>query len=155
MSLLLKTSENLDRLRYKYVAYLVIRDAIGFYFGIPKFMKTLDTEAVINYKVAERTKGKDLTERQLEKHSRLVTKSVKARVAYLEDDLEHCREVLFTDNIWMQLLDLDVEFFKSYLDKLPPTITDELAIVPNWTTRDDSLSRPYSTSNKGLKNISF
>jgi hypothetical protein len=52
-------------------------------------------------------------------------------------------------------LDLDVEFFKTYLPKLSEDVKNQLAVVPSWTTRDHSLGRPYLVDNKNVASIAF
>lgn len=153
---IIEAMSNLDTLRYRYLAYFVIRDAIGFYFGIPKFMDSLNTDKLINDRLKLKLKDNpDADEKQIERYKRLIDKSVKSRVAYLSDDYEHCKDVLFNDNVWLQLLDIDTEFFQTYLNKLPQETKDELAIVPSWTIRDDSLRRPYLNSEKAVREIKF
>lgn len=132
-----------ESLRYKYLAYYVLRDAIGFFYGIPKFLESLDRDAVIESKLQKKIKDKQVSEQQIIKYRSLIEKSVDKRIKYLEEDYVHCQDVLFKDNVWLQLLDIDPEFFKVYLNKLPKEISDELAIVPSWTVRDHSLKRSY------------
>lgn len=148
-------SESIDKLRYRYLAYFVIRDAIGFYFGIPKFMEGLDVDKIVKSKLDDKIKDKEVTDQQIEKYRRLITKSINARITHLQEDHKFCQEVLFTDNIWLQLLDIDAQFLHTLLTKLTTEAADELAIVPNWTTRDDSLRRPYLNTERDVRNLKF
>jgi hypothetical protein len=151
----------LQKLRYRYFAYCVVRDAIGFYFGIPKFLQTVDFNTVVSEKVkakvaeAEAELGRKPSSKELGRYRRSVEKSVKSRIRELEEDFEHCKLVLFEDNLWLNHLDLDVEFFKTYLPKLSEDVKNQLAVVPSWTTRDHSLGRPYLVDNKNVASIAF
>lgn len=135
--------------RYRYLAYLVVRDAIGFYFGIPKFLGSFDREAAVgqfferNLRALERRKSRPLARQEIERCRRAAERAVTERIALLEEDLKHCREVLFSDNIWLDHLNLDCQFLKLYLGRLPEEVQEELAVVPNWSTRDHSLGRSY------------
>lgn len=151
----LTRDKHVDKLRYRYLAYFVVRDAIGFYFGIPKFMDSIDRDKVIAERLEQKIAGRDVPEEKVCRYRELIEKSVDNRISHLAEDFQHCEDVLFNDNIWLQLLDIDCEFFKSYLHKLSTSTTDELAIVPNWTTRDDSLSRPYLISERDVRNLKF
>ena len=42
-----------EKQRYKYLAYVVIRDALGFYLGINKFFQDLDIDAVVQDKMSD------------------------------------------------------------------------------------------------------
>jgi hypothetical protein len=114
----------LQKLRYRYFAYSVIRDAIGFYFGIPKFLQTVDFNEVVRMRLADKVAlregvvGRALSDKEKTRYRKSIEKSVRSRIYELEEDYRFCEEVLFEDNIWLQHLDLDVEFFKHYLPKL-------------------------------------
>ncbi len=150
----------LQKLRYRYLAYCTIRDAVGFYFGIPKFLANVNQVAVIEEQFQKRTKfletkkARELTPEEAKRCRRSVEKTVLDRIALLQDDFLNCKDVLFTDNIWLQLLDLSPEFLQTYLCGLQPSVRDELAVVPNWTTRDHSLGRPY-IGDKMSRDIKF
>lgn len=147
---------NLDILRYRYLAYFVIRDAIGFYFGIPKFMSDLDIDKVAEARLKVKLSVKPTdSEKQIDKHKRLILKSINSRVEYLKEDYEFCKDVLFEDNVWLELLDIDPQFFKSYLAKMPESVVNELAIIPSWHTRDEDLGRPYLSSQHNVGQIKF
>lgn len=135
-------------LRYKCFAYFVIRDALGFYFGIPKFLSTCDLNQVIEEKLDKKIKNQTLSVEQINKHRRLITKSVQKRVDSLREDYQNCQDTLFTDNLWLQWLGIDPEFFKRYVKTVSVTAIEELAIVPTWNRRDDLLRRPYLSSDK-------
>lgn len=146
----------LEVLRYKYLAFLVVRDSISFYYGIPKFFDTFNIEESVNAKVNERFGSEAHTDKQRNRYKKLISKSIEKRVNYLKDDYKHCKQTLFEDNIWLQLLDIDPEFFKTYLDKLPRKLQDELAVVPKLSVRDDSLPRPYLiNSDRNVKDLRF
>lgn len=151
----------LQKLRYKYFAYCVVRDAIGFYFGIPKFLQDVDFNEVVRQRLTERTEAREnvigrlLSDKEKAKYRKSIEKSVRTRIYDLEEDYRFCEQVLFEDNIWLQHLDLDPNFFKNYLPSLPDTTKDQLAVVPNWTTRDHSLGRPYLVDNKNAASIAF
>lgn len=150
-----------QNLRYKRLAYCVIRDAIAFYFGIPKLFKDNDyTGAVDDLIVAkisslEKAKNRPLTEKEVAKCKRLTEKIMAVRLKELTTDYDQCKEVLFEDNLWLQLLDLKADFFKNFLDTLPQETKDELAVIPKWTTRDHSLGRPYINDNFELTSSIF
>lgn len=147
---------NLDILRYRYLAFLTIRDSIGFYLGIPKFIESVDIPEIIEEKLQEKLSTKlNPTDRQISKYRNSIAKSIEARLAYLLDDYKSCEDVLFNDNIWLQLLDLDPTFMKSYINKLSSDMKEELAVVPSWTIRDDSLRRPYLNNDRPIKEIKF
>jgi hypothetical protein len=139
--------------RYKLLAFLIIRDAIGFFFGIPKFFESLNIDEVIKNKLNDKIKDREITDKQKDKYRRLITKSVNARIAYLQEDYEFCKDVLFTKNIWLELLNIDPIFFETYLNKMSEKSIDELAIVPNWTMRDESLRRPYLNAELNPKTL--
>lgn len=146
----------LEVLRYKYLAFLVVRDSISFYYGIPKFFETFDMEKSVDAKVREKFSNEDHTPKQKTRYRKLISKSIEKRVNYLKEDYEHCKQTLFEDNIWLQLLDIDPNFFKTYLNKLPPNLQNELAVVPKLSVRDDSLPRPYLiNSDRNVKDLRF
>ncbi len=146
----------LQRLRYRYLAYRTIRDALGFYLGIPKFLADVNVDEVVNQKfthrlsILEKKKGRKLTDKEATRSKRTIEKTVLNRISLLNQDYLYCEDVLFNDNLWLQLLDVDPEFFRNYLDRLTPSMKDELAVVPNWTTRDHSLGRPYITDKMSM-----
>lgn len=151
----------LQRLRYKYFAYIVVRDAIGFYFGIPKFKSSTDLETVVHerlekkidlWQLKRKTVISDSERSKLEKS---VRKKVNDRMQQLDADFIYCKQVLFEDNLWLQHLDLDPGFFKTYLPQLPDKMKDKLAVVPTWTRRDYALKRPYLVDKKDAKAIDF
>lgn len=139
--------------RYKYLAYIVIRDAIGFYFGIPKFLEQKNLESVLRKAVTEKVmalkneKGRELTQKEVTQCVRSVRRQLISRIRELESDFDCCQQVLFEDNLWLQLLDVNETFFASYLPKLNDKTKDMLAVVPKLKTRDHSLGRPYINDN--------
>lgn len=142
----------LSILKYKYFAYMNVRDAIGFYLGIPIFLKTINQEELIEERLKQKlAKNPNYSEADILKYKKLITKSLQNRIKNLEDDYEYCKTVLFTDSLWLQWLDLDSNFFKTYLDRLPEHIVAKLAVIPSWTIRDDDLSRPYLNSDRNVK----
>jgi len=151
----------LQKLRYQYFAYCVIRDALGFYFGIPQFLQTVDFNKVVSDRLALKIKdredvvGRPLSDKEKARYRKSIERSVRTRIYELEEDYRYAEAVLFEDNIWLQHLDLDVEFFKHYLPKLAPEHKTQLAVVPNWTTRDHSLGRAYLVDNRNVTSIVF
>jgi hypothetical protein len=150
-----------QNLRYKRFAYCIIRDAIAFYFGIPKlfaendYIKALDSLIAEKLSNLEKAKKRPLTEREINKCKRLTERLMASRLEELTTDFNHCKDVLFKDNVWLQLLDVNAEVFKTFLDTLPEHTKDELAVVPKWSTRDHSLGRPYINDNFKLTKIVF
>jgi len=146
----------IQHLRYRYLAYCVIRDAIGFYFGIPKLFEQSNFSVALkeftDQKINElqKSKNRPLEQKEIDKCTKVTEKLMASRLKELTTDYENCQDVLFTDNLWLQLLDLDSEFFKNYLPKLSSELIDELAVVPKWHTRDHSLGRPYINDNFDL-----
>jgi hypothetical protein len=146
----------LQQKRYKYLAYIVVRDAIGFYFGIPEFLLEDNLEDVFVRAVEEKIKelkkekGRNLTSREFNRCLISVKRALNARIKELEEDFNNCQDVLFEDNLWLQLLDLDAMFFREYLPKLSTHIKKELAVIPKWGTRDHSLGRTYINDNFNL-----
>jgi hypothetical protein len=138
---------------YKHFAYLVVRDSIAFYFGIPKFLEEENLKEVLKQitedkiRQAEFKKGADLNQKEYNKCINSARRSLSLRVKELEKDLERCEDVLFRDNHWLQLLDLDESFFKGYFAKLDQATKDSLAVVPKFKTRDHSLGRSYINDN--------
>lgn len=117
---------------YQRLAFVVLRDAVGFYFGIPEFFtQNADKAEAIKF-----ITGTGKTEEAAEK---IIAKRTKE----LEEDFEHCCELIKSDNIWYQLLGLSPEVFYNYLQNLSPEERRELAVIPKWTTQDYSLGRPY------------
>ena len=135
--------------RYKYLAYVVIRDAIGFYFGIPKFLNQDNLEKVVDkaleekLRIIKKEKNRELTTKEKNRCLRSVKRAVTLRVRELEEDFNHCERILFEDNLWLQLLDLKESFFKRYFAKLNEDTINSLAVIPKLKTRDHSLGRAY------------
>lgn len=102
-------------------------------------------ETLLNDKITqwEVVKDRKLTDKEIKRCSNIVNRSIQNRLKELTMDYEYCEDVLFNDNIWLQLLDVNGEFLKSYLNKLPQETKDQLAVVPKWNTRDHSLGRAY------------
>jgi hypothetical protein len=151
----------IQHLRYKYLAYCVIRDAIGFYFGIPKLFNQCPFEDAVselsNQKITglEQAKGRKLTDSEVDKCVRLTEKMMAGRLEELTEDYLYSKDVLFNDNLWLQLLDLNGSFFRDYLDSLSIDLKDELAVIPKWNTRDHSLGRPYINDDFNLASKYF
>lgn len=117
---------------YQKLAYIVIRDAVGFYFGIPEFFaQNSDKEQAIDSIVST---GKTQEEAE---------KIVNKRTKELQEDFNYCYELLKSDNIWYQLVGLNPEAFYTYLQSLSVEERQKLAVIPKWTTQDYSLGRPY------------
>lgn len=117
---------------YQRLAFMVLRDAIGFYFGIPEFFDlNSDVNSAINTLI---TSGKTKEE---------AIKIIDKRIKDLKEDYKHCEEILSTNNIWYELLELDAEIFFNYINTLSSSEKQELAVIPKWTTQDYSLGRPY------------
>lgn len=140
---MLSPEDKIQHLGYKYLAYVVIRDSIGFYFGIPIFLESFNQEELVNQKLQDRIKRKNLTQKQILRHRQTINQSVARRINCLKEDLAHTEELLFTRNVWLEWLDIDPEFFQTYLPNLPDKVIAELAIIPNWDFRDEELRRPY------------
>lgn len=151
----------IQQLRYRYLAYCVIRDAIGFYYGIPKFFNACNTEEVHTKMISDKIeslqtlKSKELNEKERAKCELSVRRTIDKRIKELEEDYNNCVDVLFGDNIWLQLLDVKGEYLKHYLDTLPENMKDELAVVPKWATRDHSLGRSYINDDFTFKDFGF
>lgn len=143
----------IEKLKYKRLAYCVVRDAIGFYFGIQKFFelnnpKDAYTKIVQSrLEIIEREKGRKPTEREILKCKKFVRRLINARIKELKIDYVYTKQVLFTDNLWTEHLDINADYFRSYLENLPQNEKDALAVVPKWTTYDHSLGRPYINDN--------
>jgi hypothetical protein len=119
-------------LNYQRLAYTVLRDAAGFYLGIPEFfIQNADKDVAIK---SITDTGKTEEEAQ---------KIIAKRIKELEDDFKDCFTLLTSDNIWYQLLGLNPENFYNYLQNLSAEDKADLAVVPKWTTQDYSLGRPY------------
>lgn len=125
-----------EKQRYKYLAYVVIRDALGFYLGINKFFQDLDVDAVVQDKISN-----GLSDADARQH-------IKHRLKGLQQDLEHAQQTLFTPNIWLMWLNLHPSYVKEYVEKLTDDEKEVLAVVPTWKTRDHSLRRPYLVDDK-------
>ena len=144
---------NMEQQRYKRLAYVTVRDAIAFYFGIPEFLKDENLTDVFARALQEKIntlqedRQRELTQKELIKCFQSVRKSLRIRVKELEEDLVHCENVLFHDNIWLQLLDVEEDFFKVYLSRLDSDTKRALAVIPKWGTRDHSLGRVYINDN--------
>lgn len=119
-------------LNYQRLAYTVLRDATGFYFGIPMFFEQNSDKTVAIKSITDTGKTPDEAEKIIYK-----------RTKELEEDFKHCYELINSDNIWYQLLGLTPESFYNYLQNLPAEERRQLAVVPKWTTQDYSLGRPY------------
>lgn len=149
-------SLNLQKQRYRYLAYIVVRDAIGFYFGIPQFLAEDNLDSVFvnalqeKLKEVRKEKGRSPTPKEVNRIIRLVKRSLNARVKELEEDFATCKDVLFNRNIWLELLDLNEDFFKVYLPNLDDKLKKDLSVVPKWGTRDHSLGRTYINDNFNL-----
>lgn len=144
----MEINENLtsQKQRYKYLAYCVVRDAIGFYLGIPQFLhENKDTTKACNYvfKCKIKTRKTPLTEKDVEALKQWSENTVSARIKELEEDFEHCIELLTTNNIWLQLLDTTPEVLIKQINSLTELERETLAIVPKWTTQDHALGRPF------------
>lgn len=155
-----KISEQVQNLRYKYLAFSVIRDAIGFYLGIPKFLakptdEVYQSRLKSKIELREKKLQRPLTNKELARCELIVSNGIESRISQLKIDLLDCEDVLFHDNHWLQLLNLDAGFIRSYLNKLSQATKDELAIVPNWTTKDHSLGRPYITDERDVTQLKF
>lgn len=146
----------MEQLRYKRLAFVTIRDAIAFYFGIPEFLKDENLTEVFAKALQEKIntlqedKQRELTQKEINRCFHTVRKSLSLRIKELEEDLVHCENVLFHDNIWLQLLDVDENFFKTYLTRLNSEAKRSLAVVPKWGCRDHSLGRAYINDNFDL-----
>lgn len=121
-----------SRFNYQRLAYTVLRDAVGFYFGIPEFFEQNSDRQESIQAIIDTGKTEEEAEKILVK-----------RTKELQDDFSHCCILLKTDNIWYQLLDLNPEFFYNYLQGLSKEEKASLAVVPKWITQDYSLGRPY------------
>lgn len=135
-------------LRYKRLAYLVVRDAIGFYLGIPKFFESVDVDSAVQWQIKIRSEkfatqaGRRPTELELLKIQKSANKFVSDRIQFLNEDFVHAKSTL-QSSIWVDYLGLPAGYLINYVDGLPENVKSDLAVVPNWTTRDHSLSRPY------------
>jgi len=144
-----RLSVKAQRQHYRYLAYCVIRDAIGFYFGIPKFLESYNFDEVFDLlyknkvKLLQKKKNRLLTEDEELKCRVSVDKQILKRRTELIEDLIYCEAILFTDNHWLELLDVNSEFLEKYLSSLSEESKEQLAVIPRWTTRDHALSRPY------------
>lgn len=149
-------NSELQKRRYQYLAYIVLRDAIGFYFGIPQFLSEDNLDDVFVKALQEKLKeikaekGRNPTPKEINRSIRLVKRSLNARIKELEDDFANCEDVLFNKNIWLELLDLNEDFFRTYLPKLDDKIKADLAVIPKHGTRDHSLGRTYINDNFNL-----
>jgi hypothetical protein len=141
------------RQKYRYFAFIVVRDAIGFYLGIPKFLEEENLRLVKDKALAEklnkakRSKNRELSPCEIEKCIKVVNKSVEFRIKELKEDFEYCESILFEDNLWLAHLNLNPEFLKTYLDRLDLDTKSELAVVPKWGINDHSLGRSYINDN--------
>lgn len=143
---MLSPEDKVQQLGYKYLAFIVIRDAIGFYYGIPIFLESINQEELVNDRLQERTKRNNLTYKQILRQRQSINQSITRRIANLKEDYKHTEELLFTENVWLDWLGIDPEFFKCYLPNLPEKTVAELAVVPSWDFRDEELRRPYQQS---------
>lgn len=139
--------------RYQYLAYETVRDAIAFWIGIPKFLEESNLQLIHDKALAKklnltkRVRGRELTPEEINKCVRSVKRAIDCRVKELREDFKYCEDVLFTDNLWLQWLNLNPEFFKVYLNKLNQTTLNELAVIPKWGINDHSLGRSYINDN--------
>ena len=85
-------SNKAENLKYKHLAFYVVRDSIGFFFGIPKFLNSLNVEEVVEKKLQDKIKDKSISDKQKDKYRNLITKSVNARITYLKEDHRFCKE---------------------------------------------------------------
>ena len=139
------------KLHYKRLAYSVIRDAIGFYFGIPQFLKEAEETWQQAFETKLRSKldyhqkrtGREVTEAELEAYRAWVRRSMHNRILELTEDYEHCKDVLFNNNTWLELLEIDPRQLELRINLIDQETQDELAVVPTWTTSDYSLGRSY------------
>lgn len=117
---------------YQRLAYTVLRDAVGFYFGIPEFFEQNSDRAKAIKTIIDTGKTPEEAEKIIAK-----------RTKELQDDFSHCCVLLKSDNIWYQLLGVNPDFFYQYLQGLSAEERQNLAVVPKWTTQDYSLGRSY------------
>lgn len=117
---------------YQRLAYVVLRDAIGFYFGIPAFFEQNKDKTTAINSIMDTGKTQEEAE-----------KIILKRTKELQDDFNHCCVLLKSDNVWYQLLGVNPEFFYNYLQGLSEDERRDLAVIPKWTTQDYSLGRPY------------
>ncbi len=142
-----------ERQHYRYLAYIVLRDALAFYLGIPKFLNEenikLVYEKALSTKLSnvEKTKGRQLSSSEINKYTKSVARSFQKKIKELKNDYKHCEEVLFLDNLWLQSLDIDPEFLREYVNKLTDQAKNNLAVVPRWGVNDFALSRNYINDN--------
>ncbi len=150
---MLSSEDKVQQLGYKYLAYIVLRDALAFYFGIPIFLESINQEELVNEQIQRRIKQKNLTDKQILRQRKLINQSITRRINLLKEDHKHAEELLFTSNFWLDWLDIDPEFFKSYLPNLSDKTIAELAIIPNWDFRDEELRRPYQQTLYDAKTV--
>lgn len=138
---------------YKFLAYIVLRDSVAFYLGIPKFLEEDNLKNILRETTLDKIKrirvkeNRDLTTQEYNKCLNLAKRSLALRIKELQDDFKYCEDVLFEDNDWLQLLNLDSCFFKRYFEKLDEESKARLAVVPKFKTRDHSLGRSYINDN--------
>jgi len=140
-----------QKLNYKRLAYCVLRDALGFYLGIPLFLVTCeDTRAdAVKFFVEQKCSlyttrsGKTPTEAQIKQYTQNVEKRMERRLQELLDDFSYAESVLFEDNIWLNLVDYDPSFYRNFLERLTDVEVLEMAIVPSWVTSDYDLGRKF------------
>lgn len=145
-----------DELKYRLLAYIVVRDALAFYVGIPEFLQSFDRLAIIEDRVrAKQQANPGITEAKLARYRKFTTKAVDRRIADLEADFTYCQTVLFEDNHWLQLLNLDPSVVKRLLSQTSADILKGLAVVPNWRDSDEELRRPYQRMEYNAANPKF
>lgn len=150
---MLSSEDKTQQLGYKYLAYIVIRDSIAFFFGIPIFLESFDQEELVNQRLQERIKRKNLTNKQILHQRQCINRSITRRIETLKQDYKHAEELLFTSNEWLDWLNIDPEFFQCYLPNLPEKIIAELAVIPSWDFRDEELRRPYQQFKYDVTNV--
>lgn len=142
-----------EQLKYKHLAFLVLRDALAFYLGIPKFLEEENLIKILSKAIQEREKElrlekeRELTPKEKARCLRVTRLSLNLRIKELKIDLAYAKEILFEDNVWLQHLNLNEDFFFTYLSRLDEKTKNELAVVPKWKTKDHSLGRPYINDN--------
>ena len=144
-----------QQLFYRYFAYRVIRDALGFYLGIPTFLSSSeatykDAFETLLTKKTERyisVKGKPPGDAQIKAFSKSIKKKLAKRLSSIEEDYKECELILLENNIWLDLLGLDEDFFPRFICRLSGESVEELSVVPNWLTPDISLGRSYINDN--------
>lgn len=126
------------RNRYQRLAYCVVRDAIGFYLGIPHFFEdNTNHEEILTY----------LSSLYPDKDEEYLEAKIKSRILELQEDYEYSRLLLSENNLWFEILDITPDIIQEYLNKLTTVERRKLAIIPRWATQDYSLGRPHINNN--------